>query len=225
MVKVENQDTLWLLTMRFMKVNRRRNQIAALAIVLTTILFTSLFTGTVSMALSKLEADKKTYSSWFHVILQDITWEEAQRVSDFLENSSSVERFGRDIFVGTLRDERILFQTEVRSADVNAAEAFCNAPIQGRLPEKNDEIALSSLVLDALGIPYQTGEKISLIIALDNVDTKDVPIAHDFFLCGWWQGGVSDHSQYAWVSEEFAVEHVPRVTRGGTGKWGDERRV
>lgn len=37
MVKVENQDTLWLLTMRFMKVNRRRNQIAVLAIVLTTI--------------------------------------------------------------------------------------------------------------------------------------------------------------------------------------------
>lgn len=214
MVKVENQDTLWLLTMRFMKVNRRRNQIAVLAIVLTTILFTSLFTGTVSMALSKLEADKKTYSSWSHVILQDITWEEAQRVSDFLENSSSVERFGMNIFVGTLQDERILFQTEVRSADTNAAEAFCNAPIQGRLPEKKDEIALSSLVLDALGIPYQTGEKISLTIALDNVDIKDVQIARDFFLCGWWQGDVSDYSQYAWVSEEFAEEHVPRVTRG-----------
>lgn len=213
MVKVENQDTLWLLTVRFMKRNRRRNRIAVFAIVLTTILFTSLFTGIVSMALSRLEADKKTYSAWSHVILQDITEDEAQRVWNILERSSCVERFGMNIFVGTLQDERVLFQTEVRSADADAAESFCDAPIQGRLPGKKDEIALSSLVLDALGVPYKAGEKISLTIALDNAGAEDVPIAHDFFLCGWWQGDVSDYSQYAWVSEEFAKETVPGVTR------------
>lgn len=218
MVKVENQDTLWLLTMRFLKMNRRRNQIAVLAIVLTTILFTSLFTGAVSMMLSKLEADKKTYSSWSHVILQDVTGEEAQRVSDILKNNSSVERFGVDIFVGTLQDERILFQTEVRSADADAAESFCNAPIQGRMPENENEIALSSLVLDALGIPYKINEKISdnkirLTIALDNADAKEALVTRDFYLCGWWQGDVSDYSQYAWVSEAFAEDTAPKVTR------------
>lgn len=218
MVKVENQDTLWLLTMRFLKMNRRRNQIAVMAIVLTTMLFTSLFTGAVSMTLSRLEADKKTYSSWSHVILQDVTGEEAQRVSDILKNNSSVERFGVDIFVGTLQDERILFQTEVRSADADAAESFCNAPIQGRLPENEDEIALSSLVLDALGIPYEKNGKISdnkirLTIALDNADGAEALVTRDFYLCGWWQGDVSDYSQYAWVSEAFAKDTAPKVTR------------
>lgn len=154
MVKVENRETVWLLTMRFMQMNRGRSQIAILAIVLTTTLFTSLFTGARSMVLSKLEADKKTYSAWSHVILQDITGDEAQSVSDILEKSGFVERFGVNTFVGTLLDERILFQTEVRAADQNAASAFCDAPIQGRLPEKADEIALSSLVLDALGVAY-----------------------------------------------------------------------
>lgn len=223
MVKVENRETVWLLTMRFMQMNRGRSQIAILAIVLTTTLFTSLFTGARSMVLSKLEADKKTYSAWSHVILQDITGDEAQSVSDILEKSGFVERFGVNTFVGTLLDERILFQTEVRAADQNAASAFCDAPIQGRLPEKADEIALSSLVLDALGVAYLYEDlnkdlnknliKITLTIAVDNADGKEEQITRAFTLCGWWQGDVSDYSQYAWVSEAFAAEVAPKVTR------------
>ncbi len=217
MVKVENRDTLWLLTVRFLKNNRGRSRIAVLAIVLTTTLFTSLFTGAVSMMLSKLEADKKTYSAWSHVVLQDVTRDEAQRVSDVLEKSDFVERFGVNTFVGTLQDERIPFQTEVRAADWNAASAFCNAPVQGRLPEKKDEIALSSLVLDALGIEYRNPmknhDKITLTIAIDNADGKEELVTHAFYLCGWWEGDASDYSQYAWVSETSAGEIVPGVTR------------
>ena len=53
MVKVENKETLRLLTRRFMKMNRTRNVIAVIAIMLTSLLFTSLFVGSVSMILSK----------------------------------------------------------------------------------------------------------------------------------------------------------------------------
>ena len=42
MVKVENKETLRLLTRRFMKMNRARNVIAVIAIMLTSLLFTSL---------------------------------------------------------------------------------------------------------------------------------------------------------------------------------------
>ena len=45
MVKVENKETLRLLTRRFMKMNRARNVIAVIAIMLTSLLFTSLFVG------------------------------------------------------------------------------------------------------------------------------------------------------------------------------------
>ena len=41
MVKVENKETLRLLTRRFMKMNRARNIIAVIAIMLTSLLFTS----------------------------------------------------------------------------------------------------------------------------------------------------------------------------------------
>ena len=42
MVKVENKETLRLLTSRFMKMNRARNVIAVIAIILTSLLFKSL---------------------------------------------------------------------------------------------------------------------------------------------------------------------------------------
>ena len=48
MVKVENKETLRLLTKRFMKMNRARNIIAVIAIMLTSLLFTSLFRRFVS---------------------------------------------------------------------------------------------------------------------------------------------------------------------------------
>ena len=53
MVKVNNKDTLRLVTHRFMKMNRKRNTIAMIAIALTALLFTSLFTGSESLILSK----------------------------------------------------------------------------------------------------------------------------------------------------------------------------
>ena len=63
MVKVENKETLRLLTSRFMKMNRARNVIAVIAIILTSLLFTSLFVGSVSMILSKKE-QRKLSSLW-----------------------------------------------------------------------------------------------------------------------------------------------------------------
>ena len=68
MVKVENKETLRLLTKRFMKMNRARNIIAVIAIMLTSLLFTSLFVGSVSMILSKRATEIKQFMDSSHAI-------------------------------------------------------------------------------------------------------------------------------------------------------------
>ena len=55
MVKVENKETLRLLTRRFMKMNRARNVIAVIAIMLTSLLFTSLFVLCCGISIRKSE--------------------------------------------------------------------------------------------------------------------------------------------------------------------------
>ena len=84
MVKVENKETLRLLTRRFMKMNRARNVIAVIAIMLTSLLFTSLFVGSVSMILSKRATEIKQFMDSAHAIAQNLSEEDAKRLYRYL---------------------------------------------------------------------------------------------------------------------------------------------
>ena len=58
-----------------------------------------------------------------------------------------MERYGTGIFLGAGRDKHFGFSVEVRYADKNMAESFNCLPTTGRLPEKENEVALSSTIL------------------------------------------------------------------------------
>lgn len=117
MVKVENKETLRLLTKRFMKMNRARNIIAVIAIMLTSLLFTSLFVGSVSMILSKRATEIKQFMDSSHAIAQNLSEEDAERLQKTIEQSDEVERYGTGIFLGAGRDKHFGFSVEVRYAD------------------------------------------------------------------------------------------------------------
>ena len=133
MVKVENKETLRLLTKRFMKMNRARNIIAVIAIMLTSLLFTSLFVGSVSMILSKRATEIKQFMDSSHAIAQNLSEEDAERLQKTIEQDEDVERYGSGIFLGAGMDERFGFSVEVRYADENMAESFNCLPTTGRL--------------------------------------------------------------------------------------------
>ena len=124
MVKVENKETLRLLTKRFMKMNRARNIIAVIAIMLTSLLFTSLFVGSVSMILSKRATEIKQFMDSSHAIAQNLSEEDAERLQKTIEQSDEVERYGTGIFLGAGRDKHFGFSVEVRYADKNMAEKY-----------------------------------------------------------------------------------------------------
>ena len=144
MVKVENKETLRLLTSRFMKMNRARNIIAVIASMLTSLLFTSLFVGSVSMILSKRATEIKQFMDSAHASAQNLSEEDAKRLQETIEQSEQVERYGSGIFLGAGMDERFGFSVEVRYADENMAESFNCLPTTGRLPEKENENESSS---------------------------------------------------------------------------------
>ena len=112
MVKVENKETLRLLTKRFMKMNRARNIIAVIAIMLTSLLFTSLFVGSVSMILSKRATEIKQFMDSSHAIAQNLSEEDAERLQKTIEQDEDVERYGSGIFLGAGMDERFGFSVD-----------------------------------------------------------------------------------------------------------------
>lgn len=213
MVRVKNKGTLRLLTRRFMKMNKGRNRIAVLAIMLTSLLFTSLFAGTVSLILSKRATDIKQFMDSSHAIAQNLTDEEAENGLRAIRADSGIKRYGQGIFLGPLSDERAGFSGEVRYADEGLAESFNCLPAKGRLPEKEDEAAVSTLVLDAMGIPCKLGEKLTITWERDPATGETR--TDTFRLCGFWEGDKAVLGQMLWVSEEYARKNRYPATKQG----------
>ena len=211
MVKVENKETLRLLTRRFMKMNRARNVIAVIAIMLTSLLFTSLFVGSVSMILSKRATEIKQFMDSAHAIAQNLSEEDAKRLQQTIEQSEDVKRYGSGIFLGAGMDERFGFSVEVRYADENMAESFNCLPTTGRLPEKENEVALSSTILESLGVTPKIGEEVTLTWEV-NPMLKQYK-TDTFQICGFWQGDKAVLGQMVWVSEAYAKENRYPVTQ------------
>ena len=211
MVKVENKETLRLLTSRFMKMNRARNVIAVIAIILTSLLFTSLFVGSVSMILSKRATEIKQFMDSAHASAQNLSEEDAKRLQQTIEQSEDVKRYGSGIFLGAGMDERFGFSVEVRYADENTAKSFNCLPTTGRLPEKENEVALSSMVLESLGVTPKIGEEVTLTWEV-NPMLKQYK-TDTFKICGFWQGDKAVLGQMVWVSEAYAKENRYPVTQ------------
>lgn len=211
MVKVENTETLRLLTKRFMKMNRARNVIAVIAIVLTSLLFTSLFMGSASMILSRRATEIKQFMNSAHANAQDLSEEEAKRLQQTIERSEQIERYGTGIFLGAGVDERFGFSAEVRYADENMAESFNCLPTTGRLPKEENEIALSSIILESLGVTPKIGEEVTITWEVNPALKKYQ--TDTFRVCGFWQGDKAVLGQIIWVSEAYAQEERYPVTQ------------
>ena len=199
MVKVESKSALRKLTNKFMKVNRSRNIITIIAIVLTSTLFMAVMTAASSMIESNRDSEIRQNMSSSHVIIQDLTSEEYSKVISAVKEYDKTAKYGTDIFLGLAMDPNIDFQTEVRLADENAAESFLCLPTEGRLPAVENEIACSTLVLDALGIKHEIGQNINL-----SIEVADKEYTNSFELVGFWQGDDVASSQEVYVSETYA---------------------
>lgn len=122
-----------------------------------------------------------------------------------------MERYGSGIFLGSGIDERFGFSVEVRYADKNMAESYNCIPTTGRLPEKENEAAVSSIILEALGVPQKLGEEVTLTWEVN--PTQKQYKTDTFRICGIWQGDKAVLGQMVWVSEAYAKKNSYSVTQ------------
>ena len=91
------------------------------------------------------------------------------------------------------------------------AESFNCLPTTGRLPEKENEVALSSTILESLGVTPKIGEEVTLTWEV-NPMLKQYK-TDTFRICGFWQGDKAVLGQMVWVSEAYAKENRYPVTQ------------
>lgn len=210
----KTKSILQTLAMRSFKANRTRNQVAILAIVMTTLMFTSLFVLSQSLSKNLLQMSFRQSGYDAEVSFKTITEEQAEKIAAH----PYVQELGNSIVLGLGENEELTGQqVEIRWGDDSYASHCFAFPSTGRMPETYDEIALDILTLNRLGIPHRLGEAVTLQWRKDT--SKDEMISQDFILCGYWDGNQSSYASMAWVSRDYAND----MTDGRTVR--DEAQV
>lgn len=205
MKKVANKKLIRTLSYRTMKEKRGKNLIAVLAIALTTLLFTALFTIGVSMMASIEEATMRQVGTSAHGGYKTLSMEEYEKV----KAAGGYRDISYDIIAGfAVNPELRDIQTEVRYAEEQMAKwSFCY-PEEGRMPEKADECVASSKVLEALGVPAAIGEKVPLTIVSHDKEGREKLLTQEFTLTGYWYSNEASFAQQLWISKEWLLQNV-----------------
>lgn len=189
------------LTKRSFKQNKGRNIVAVMAIILTTLMFTTLFVLTQSMNQNMIEMTFRQTGYDAQVSFKGIMPKQAQLIA----SHPDVKETGNSIVLGVAENKGLSGrQVEIRWADdVWASHSFAY-PSTGSMPSAPNEIALDTLVLKKLGITPKLGQEITIDWRKD-VNSREIT-SSAFTLCGYWEGNESIYASMAWVSRQYVDE-------------------
>lgn len=199
MIRVDNKKTIRQVADTSFRADKMRNLFAVIAIALTTILFSGLFTIAGSLLASIEESTMRQVGGSAHGGFKYLSMEQYEQLSkhpDIKEISYSVTLAVAE------NPELVKRPTEIRyTKDALEAEMMFSMPTTGRLPEKRDEIATDTLVLGKLGIPAKLGEKVTLEYSICGEKHTET-----FTLVGFWEGDIVMYASQAWLSREYVEE-------------------
>ncbi len=220
MIRVANKGCIRRLGFRSMRAAQTRNIVAVLAIALTTVLFTSLFTIASSINYSFQQENFRQAGGDCHGSIKDITWEQVEE----LRADPLVKEGSARMFLG-MPSEVPFNKSHVEVSYMEPAGAphqFCE-PTVGTLPrEGTDEAATDTHVLALLGVKPEIGAKFTLTFNIDDQTTNPIPVTRTFTLSGWWEYDSAVVANHVLVPRS-AAEEIAALGSGDpysiTGKW------
>lgn len=214
MMKVNNKKTVLRLARKTLRTNYTRNLIAIAAIALTTILFTTLFTISMSINHSIQQANFRQAGGYAHGAFKYLTKEQAEE----LREDSLIEEWGIRRVVGMPSEYPFnKSHVEVGFSDAKEAEWMFIDPVEGRLPaEGTREAATDTRVLSLLGVKPELGAEFTMTFNVDGQET-----AETFTLCGWWEYDEAIVASHVMIPDSRVEEILIRLeTKGNDGLTG-----
>lgn len=217
-MKVSNRGCIRRLSLRSLLASRTRNIVAVLAIALTAVLFTSLFTIAFSINEGIQQNTFRQVGGYSHGGFKYLAEEQFEALKD----DPLIAQWGLRRFLGMPAEEPFnKSHVEIGYSDANEARWMYCEPVVGRLPQEGtDEAATDTRVLELLGVEPELGAQFTVTFAVDGHET-----AQTFTLCGWWEYDeaiVANHilipeSRLDAVLAEVGV--TPPGSDGMTGSW------
>ena len=173
-----NKNVVKQLSKKSLRANKCRNIVAVIAIILTTILFTSLFTISLGMKSSSEESTFRMAGGYAEGSFKNLTKEQYEK----LKTHPLIKESSYSIFVGIAENKELIkHQTEIRYFEPTAAKWMYAQVTEGRMPETADEIALDTTVLKLLGVPCEIGAKVPISYKIN-----DKLVEKELTVTGYW---------------------------------------
>ena len=218
-MKVSNRKCVRHLAWKSLLASRTRNLIAIVAIALTTMLFTSLFTIALSINDGFQQSNFRQVGGFSHGGFKYMT----QAQFDELKDDPLIGQWGERRYLGMPREAPFnKAHVEVSFADANEAHWMYCDPVEGSLPQEGtDQAATDTHVLELLGIKPEIGAEFTLTFDVDGHETTQT-----FTLCGWWEYDEAIVANHVLIPESRVNEILAEVgvdpdspDDGMTGRW------
>lgn len=210
MLKVNNKQAIMNLAQSGIKANPKKYLVLVCAVILTTVLFSSLFTIGSSLLNEIQKATMRQVGGSAHAGFKYLSESEYNLVKD----DKKIKDISYRILVGTC--EGGIFNktyTEVNWAEpLNAKYGFCY-PEVGSYPQKENEIVVSDIILNRLSESQGNGEKLTVGSHAEiSIRIGDDLVTKDFVVSGFYRGDSISVAQMALVSKAFQEKYAPVKT-------------
>lgn len=210
-MSVQGKRAVTKLGRRMYRNAKPRNRIAILAVAMTALLFTAMFTVLFSLNASYEAYLFRQIGGCAHGTFKSISAEQREKLQAHPKIRSSGER----IFIGVLSEGDFAKEpAEIAYMDENIAKWRYALPERGRMPKAPKEIAMDSSALKLLGVRAEIGSRVSLRYRFDDRSQQGEVLSEEFTLVGFWEFDELSPAHCIHVSKEYAE----RTAESQTGK-------
>ena len=204
MIKVNNERAIRNLADKSFQANSSRNLIAIIAITLTAVLFTTLFTMGIGTVESLQQATMRQAGGDGHAVLKYITDEEYDQIKDHpLIKAIAYNRMLSD---GVENEEFLKRRAEFWYYDnVGLKLGFCE-PTSGHIPQTENEVIADTKTLQLMGVPLEIGAPLTLTLNIRGGEVR-----RDFILAGWWESDPVFNVGQIFASRAYIDAHLDEL--------------
>ena len=188
-MKVKNKAYIRRLAKNILNANKSRRNILLLAIALTSILFTSLFSVALGLGKSMETQTMKTVGTISHGSFKELS----DKDINILSKDKDIKKFSIREKVGILDDEKI--SAELSYMDKNGYEWSLIEKVKGKFPEKENDAFIDIATAKKLGYKGEIGEEIEVPFNIEKPYTGEVieKKSEKFIISGTFQNPIDSN--------------------------------
>lgn len=188
-MKVKNKAYIRRLAKNILNANKSRRNILLLAIALTSILFTSLFSVALGLGKSMENQTMKTIGTISHGSFKELS----DKDISILSKDKDIKEFSIREKVGILDDEKI--SAELSYIDNNGFEWSLIEKVKGKFPEKENDVFIDLATVKKLGYKGEIGEEIEVPFTIEKPYTGEIieKKSDKFIISGTFQNPIDSN--------------------------------